>query len=190
MSLYWHGGSKEELIDAMLDTIQAQVEIPDPTGDWRADLRALAVSQRAGLLQHPWVMDFIGNRPPSGPNDVRMFERSLALLDQIGLDEVTTIGVLMTIGVYVVGAVVREHQEIRAQRVAELAEADVPEQERVADQERVAEWFRKSGRYPHITRIMESGIDPDDPKTRDDRFEFGLNLVLNGIAQLPAPTSE
>jgi hypothetical protein len=29
---------------------------------------------------------------------------------------------------------------------------------------------------------MEAGIDPDDPQTRDERFEFGLDCVLDGIA--------
>ena len=29
---------------------------------------------------------------------------------------------------------------------------------------------------------MDSGIDPDDPATRDERFEFGLDVLLDGIA--------
>jgi AcrR family transcriptional regulator len=182
MSLYWHVGSKEDLVDAMLEAMETEVDIPAPSGDWRADLRAFAHSQRAALLRHPWIMDFIGNRPPSGPNDARQFERMLALIDQTGLDTVRTMRVLMTLASYVVGAVVREHQEERGQRAEELAEAAMPEEERDAEGKRIAEWFRKSGKYPHIIRIMESGIDPDDPKTRDERFKFGLEIVLDGIA--------
>jgi hypothetical protein len=35
---------------------------------------------------------------------------------------------------------------------------------------------------------MESGVDPDDPATRDERFQFGLECVLDGIAaRLPPP---
>jgi AcrR family transcriptional regulator len=187
MSLYWHVGSKEELLDAMLEALQVEIDIPDPTGDWRADLRTFACSQRAGLLRHPWIMDFIGARPPTGPNDARQFERMLAVLAQTGLDPMTTIRALMALAAYVVGAVVREHQEERGQRAQELAEAEIPEEELAAERERIAEWFRKSDRFPHVTRIMETGIDPDDPKTRDERFEFGLGLFLDGIAaQLPA----
>ena len=29
---------------------------------------------------------------------------------------------------------------------------------------------------------MESGIDPDDPDTREERFQFSLDCVLDGIA--------
>ena len=41
---------------------------------------------------------------------------------------------------------------------------------------------RGSGRYPHLAKIFDAGIDPDAPETRDARFEFGLGCVLDGIA--------
>jgi AcrR family transcriptional regulator len=186
MSLYYHVGSKEDLLDAMLDALQGETEIPEPSGDWRTDLRVFAVNQRAGLLRHPWVMDFLGNRPPSGPNDARQLERMLALVGQTGLDEVRTVRIIMTLASFVMGAVVRDHQEERGQRAEELAEAGIPAEELAAEHTRVAEWFRNSGEYPNIVRIMEMGIDPDDPKTRDERFEFGLDIVLDGIAALIA----
>jgi len=182
MSLYWHVESKEELIDAMLEATEAEVVVPEPSGDWRADLRALAGSQRAGLLRHPWIMDFIGSRPPAGPNDARQFERMLTLIDQTGLGPVQALRVLMTLTSYIMGAVVREHQEERSQRAEELAQAEVPAGELVDEMARIADWFRKTGRYPHISAIIETGMDPDDPKTRDERFEFGLDIVLDGIA--------
>ena len=69
MSLYWHVGSKEELLDLMLESIETEVEAPEPSGDWRADLRAFAHQARAGMLRHRWAMEFLGGRPPSGPND-------------------------------------------------------------------------------------------------------------------------
>jgi AcrR family transcriptional regulator len=182
MSLYYHVGSKEDLVDAMLEAMQAEVDIPDPTGDWRADLRVFAFSERAGLLRHPWIMDFIGNRPPSGPADARQFERMLSLIDQTGLGTVAQMHVLMTLASYIMGAVVREHQEERGQRAEELAGAGIPDEERETESKRIGDWFRKSGKYPHIMRIMEAGVDPDDPKTRDERFDFGLEIVLDGIA--------
>ena len=87
MSLYWHVASKEELLDLMLDAIEAEIEVPEPTGDWRADLGAFAHRTRAALRQHQWAVEFIGTRPPSGPNDVRNLERLLSLLDGIGVDD-------------------------------------------------------------------------------------------------------
>jgi AcrR family transcriptional regulator len=182
MSLYYHVGSKEDLVDAMLEQLESEVDVPDPSGDWRADLRAFAHRQRTMLLRHPWVMEFLGSRPPSGPNDARQFERMLALIDQTGIDPLPAARVLLTLAAYVVGAVVREHQEERAQRAEELAEAEIPAEELAAERERFAEWFKKSGQYPHVARMVEAGIDPDDPKTRDERFESGLDIFLDGVA--------
>jgi Tetracyclin repressor-like, C-terminal domain len=42
--------------------------------------------------------------------------------------------------------------------------------------------IRGSGRYPHLAKILDAGIDPDAPETRDERFEFGLSCVFDGIA--------
>jgi hypothetical protein len=38
---------------------------------------------------------------------------------------------------------------------------------------------------------METGFDPDDPETRDERFEFGLDCLLDGIAaRIPASPAD
>jgi len=82
----------------------------------------------------------------------------------------------------VLGAVIRDGQEIRGQREQEQAEAGRTEEELDAERERYRDWFRASGQYPQIARLLEAGIDPDDPATRDERFEFGLDVLLGGIA--------
>jgi AcrR family transcriptional regulator len=183
MSLYWYVGSKEELLDLMLDSIEAEIEVPEPSGDWRADLGAFAHRTRAAMSRHRWAMEFIGSRPPSRPNDVRNLERLLGMLDGTGVDDARVImGIFMTVATFVIGAVMREAQEIRFQREQEQAEANLTDEEIRAERERYRKWFEASGRYPRITRLMESGIDPDDPATRDERFQFSLDCVLDGIA--------
>jgi AcrR family transcriptional regulator len=187
MSLYWYVGSKEELLDLMLESIEAEVEVPEPSGDWRADLRAFAHRTRAGMKQHPWVLEHIGSRPPSGPNDARNLERLLGILEGLDLPARVTMDMLATLGRYVTGAVVREAQEIRVQHDQELAEANLTAEELQDEFERYREWFESTGHYPRIARLLASGVDPDDPQTRDERFDFGLNCLLDGIAaQLPA----
>ena len=51
----------------------------------------------------------------------------------------------------------------------ERAQANLTEAEIQAEHERYYKWFKGSGHYPHITRLMESGVDPDDPGTREER---------------------
>ena len=182
MSLYWHVGSKEELLDLMLESIEAEAEVPEPSGDWRADLKVFAHRVRAAMSRHRWAMEFLGGRPPSGPNDAQNLERLLGMLDGLDLDAGTTMGILGTLATYVMGAVIREAQEIRGQRDQPLAQAEVTADELLAERERYRKWFEASGQYPRIARFMEAGINPDDPETRDERFEFGLDCVLDGIA--------
>jgi AcrR family transcriptional regulator len=182
MSLYWYVGSKEELHQLMLEKVQAEAQAPEPSGNWRADLRGYALNTRAALLRHPWAIDFMGIGPPSGPNDARNAERLIAALDGLGLDIATAMQVLMTVGTYVMGAALREIQEIRWQHSATEATAGMTAAE-IA--EFLAEFNRQiceSGRYPHIAKIIDAGLDPDAPETRDERFEFGLDCVLDGIA--------
>jgi len=182
MSLYWYVGSKEELLDLMLEMLEAEVEAPEPTGDWRADLRVFANQMRAVLNRHPWALEFIGSRPPTGPNDARNLERLLGILAGLGLAARPTMDLLAAIATYVLGAVIREGREIRGQLEQEQAEAGRSEEELEAERDRYRDWFRASGEFPQIARLMESGIDPDDPATRDERFEFGLDVLLDGIA--------
>ena len=76
----------------------------------------------------------------------------------------------------------REIQEIRwgeslAETTAGMTEGEIDES--------IAEFgrrIRESGRYPPLVRILESGVDPDSPLTRDERFEFGVDCMLDGIA--------
>jgi AcrR family transcriptional regulator len=181
MSLYWHVGSKEELLDLMLESIEAEIDVPEPSGDWRADLGAFAHRSRAAMSRHLWAAEFIGSRPPTGPNDAGNLERLLGLLDGLA-DTRLTMDIFGAVATYVMGAVMREAQETRFQRDQERAMAGLSEEEIQAERERYYKWFEASGRYPRIVRMMESGVDPDDPATRDERFQFGLDCVLDGIA--------
>jgi len=182
MSLYWHVESKEELHQLMLETVQAEIEAQVPSGDWRADLAAYARNTRAAMHRHPWAIDYIGAGPPSGPQDARNADRLIGALDGLGLDIMTTIWILMTLSTYVMGATLREIQEVRWHRAAEETMSGMPEGD-IA--EALAEFDRRvrgSGRYPYLAKVLDAGIDPDAPETRDERFEFGLSCVLDGIA--------
>jgi AcrR family transcriptional regulator len=180
MSLYWHVANKEHLLDLMLDTLVGEVTIPDPPGDWRSFLQATARENRAMLLRHRWVMDFIGGRPPLGPNTILNVERSLAALDGLHLDTATAMNILTTVSTYVMGAALRELREIRAQRDLERSGFDTAEAAAG-----MAEWCKRlqaDGRFSHFLRIIEDNVDPDAEETRDERFEFGLDCMLDGIA--------
>lgn len=180
MSLYWHLANKEHLLEQMLDALMADVEVPEPTGDWRADLRVQARSMRKVQLRHPWVIDFITARPSLGPNTLRFLDKSLAALDCLDIDTATAVNILQTVSTYVSGAVLRELTELRVQR----------EQEQLitADDHFAAKldlWRKRlaaTGLFDHFLRILRDEVDPDAEQTREERFEFGLDCVIEGVA--------
>lgn len=67
MSLYHHVRDKSVLLDAMLDTVLAEMYLPGPGGDWRAQLHRRSVSGRAALRRHPWAVGLMGSRRTPGP---------------------------------------------------------------------------------------------------------------------------
>jgi AcrR family transcriptional regulator len=181
MSLYWHVDSKEELHRLMLETVHAEIEAVPPSGDWRADLAAYASNSRAALLRHPWAIESVNTGPPTGPNDAGNAERLLGTLDLLGLDVKTKMWILTTLGTYVMGAALREVQEQRWHRTVNEKTAAMTEEELAARYAEFEAQIRGSGRYPQIAKILDANFDPDAPETSDERFWFGLGLVLDGI---------
>jgi AcrR family transcriptional regulator len=180
MSLYWHVANKEQLLDLMLDALIGELDALDAHGEWRADLRAQARSQRATLLRHPWVMDFVGGRPPLGPNTLLHLDRSLAVLDGLGLDVRAAVNILGTVQAYVMGSVLRELQAARLQRDGNRADITAEEWELVRSTWRNR--LHADGRFTRVVRFLDAGFDPDAEETRDERFESGLDCIIDGIA--------
>jgi AcrR family transcriptional regulator len=182
MSLYWHIGSKDELLDLMTDAIYGEIPAPEPGVDWRGHLHALACSVRATLHRHMWAAQFMSGRPPTGPKSLRLLETSLGAMDDLGLDISTMMTVLIAVNTYVLGAVLREHQEQNGARNLAEQFGHLSEAEKKAVLAEFVAGVRRSGRYPHLIAMMDEGIDPDAPESMDDRFEFGLGCLLDGIA--------
>jgi TetR/AcrR family transcriptional regulator, tetracycline repressor protein len=85
-SLYWHVGSKDGLLDLVMDEVIGEAKIPDPDpGNWQEQIKQVARDQRAASLRHPWLVRVSIGRIPMGPNALRYTERILAILRAGGL---------------------------------------------------------------------------------------------------------
>jgi AcrR family transcriptional regulator len=188
MSLYWHVAGKEQLLDLMLDAVEAKEAIAEPSGDWRNDLAQIARRERASLLRHRWKLDFMAGRPP-GPNGFLNIERSLACLDGLDIETRTALQILTTVMTYATGSVFNELRELHAEQQQAGAghTAGHSEAEIAAGLRAWRASLDRSGLFPRLARVFDEGIDPDAAETRDERFEFGLACVLDGIAvRLPS----
>ena len=85
-SLYWHVGSKDGLLDLVLDEIIGEQQVPDPDpARWQEQLKEVARHQRRVSLRHPYVVRISIGRIPMGPNALQYSERVLAILRAGGL---------------------------------------------------------------------------------------------------------
>ena len=67
MSLYRYVSGKDDLVDAMVETVVTEFPAPDPGLDWRGRLREIALGAYLVLIDHPWVAGPATSRPASGP---------------------------------------------------------------------------------------------------------------------------
>jgi AcrR family transcriptional regulator len=85
-ALYRYVASRDELLDAMVDTASARLKLPEPTGDWLADLLRIAGRQRDLFKDHPWLVEALSGRTP-GPATTAFFRHCLSLLDGVEAGE-------------------------------------------------------------------------------------------------------
>lgn len=165
--------SRGELLDRMVDAVLGRHIPPEASGEWRADLAAVARNRRAMLNAHPWLGTELAGRPAIGPNALTHHERALAAAAGYADDPTAASSAVETVLAYVLGAAARESAESRTRRRSGLTD----EQWRTS----VAPYLRQalnSGTYPHLERMMHEATDLDP----DERFERGLACVLAGLA--------
>lgn len=157
----------------MIDTVLGRHVPPHASGDWRADLGAMARNRRAMLKAHPWLGPELAGRPAIGPNALLHYERALAAADGYTHDPTAASSAVETVLAYVLGAAARELAETRVQRRSGLTD----EQWRAY----VAPYLQQvlnGGAHPHLQRMVHEATDLD----ADERFERGLACVLAGLA--------
>src|SRR5688572_16957336 len=80
MSLYHHVADKDAIFDGIVDVVFGEIELPASDGNWRAALRARAVSARAALARHPWAIGLMESRPNPGPATLRHHDAVIGCL--------------------------------------------------------------------------------------------------------------
>src|SRR5882757_8307864 len=67
-AVYWHVGSKDNLIALAGDQAWSELALPDlATTDWRGAATDLATALHAMLVRHPWLVQAFGSFVVFGP---------------------------------------------------------------------------------------------------------------------------
>jgi AcrR family transcriptional regulator len=170
MSVYHYVANKEEILDAIVDLVFAEIELPRAGGDWRAEMSRRAVSARQVLRRHPWAIALLQSRTSPGPATLRHHDAFIGTLRGAGFPVAMTAHALAVIDSYVYGFALTESAlPIHGpEPVAEIAGSMMRQYPADA--------------YPHLAEfttghVIQPGYD------FGDEFPFGLDLILDGLAR-------
>lgn len=83
MSLYHYYSSKDELLDAMVEYVAAEIDQPGPGEPWRIAITNMSVSAHRAMSKHDWVCS-IWSKRTLGPNKLAYMESILRVLRESG----------------------------------------------------------------------------------------------------------
>jgi len=176
MSVYHYVANKTEILDGIVDLVFAEIELPAPDGEWRAEIAKRAHSARAVLRRHPWAIALMESRTGAGPATLRHHDANIGTLRKAGFSVAMTAHAYALLDAYVYGFAVQE---------ASLPFEDSDGAAEVVEQ--MMEQF-SSAQYPHLTELAtEHVLQPG--YAFGDEFDFGLELILDGLARALPPVS-
>jgi AcrR family transcriptional regulator len=177
-SLYVYFPNRKALLDAMFDVVVGQIELGDPPDParWREQLTTLLTRIVECMDAYPGIARVPLANIPTGPNSVRAADHVLGLLAAGGVDDRSAAWFIDVVFLFVNATayetsiyVERGDQEgdLVAELEHEFAEID-------------------SDRYPNFARVLPvltSG-------TGEQRFGFGLELLIEGLLHTPPPGAD
>ena len=171
MSLYHYVANKEELLDAMVDLVFEEIDLPPEGVDWQEAMRRRAQSARQVLARHPWAIGLLESRTSPGFATLRHHEAVIACLRKAGFSVEMATHANWLIDSCVYGYALQEASLPfdTADELAELAESvylpQIPPVE-----------------FPYLSEsaaaLVGTGYDPAQ------EFIFGLDLVLAALESL------
>jgi len=170
MSLYHHVRNKGDLLGGMLDIVYAEVEPPSGEGDWRSAMRRSAISFQQVLMRHPWACSLLGSRIDASPTRLRYMDAVLGRLRSAGFSADMTHHAYHALDSHIVGftlwllpylAIAQQQPDYAEHFLQELSGEDLP----------------------HLSEHVLVHMAPSKPGDVGE-FEFGLDLILDGLDRL------
>ena len=169
-AVYRHFRDKDELLLAMIDALHAETlaELPDPTGDWAADLAAIAHHTHAAFLRHPSVGAGAAVRTTRREHEFQIVERIIDCLRRAGFNDADTARLYRVFGDFVLGYSALDAGLASLEpgiRGADLLAWEIQYRTLPAD------------RYPGIAAVADALPALDDP----ENFSTAVDLMIEAI---------
>ena len=186
-SLYWYFSDKSQLYELMVDAVVGETELPQRSGDWRADLVSIARATRVVGRRHPWLAQ-LAIPPVPGPLTRQYGAAVFQSLDGLGLDPKTQAYILAAVNNYIVGFLQRETGWWAPAPGGQAPGEPGPGKPAGAVQQGTS---RSDGAAPTTadTGVTEQHLAARASAHSDESFAFGLDCLLDGIAERIARTA-
>ncbi|MFF9111114.1 MULTISPECIES: TetR/AcrR family transcriptional regulator [unclassified Streptomyces] len=160
-SLYNHFRTKDEILEAVADSVSAQVDLSmfQDGRDWRTALHQWAVSYRAALRDHPNIVPVLARGPGRRPAGLRLADAVYGAMVDAGWPpaHATSIGALMRY--FIMGSALGSFAAGFVEDPSAYDPAD----------------------YPHLG---QAHLLAEQQEKIDERaFETGLTALLDGLAR-------
>jgi AcrR family transcriptional regulator len=182
-AVYWHVGSKDNLITLAADQAWHEIALPDlaATG-WRTAAAAMATDLHAMLTRHPWLVQAFGSQVLYGPGKARHDDHSLAIYEAAGFAGVQADQAAATVFTFVLGNALGPAAADSLTRKLSRDGSNAEELMR----DTMLQASEIAAQFPRLrARIDTTAVDYG--AAPENTFEFGLQAILDGLeAQLTA----
>src|SRR5947209_4809582 len=176
-AVYWHVGSKANLIALAGDRIWGQIPLPDLTAmDWRTAAEEMATDLHSALTRHPWLVQAFGTYMVYGPGKARYDDHSLALFETAGFSGPHAEQAATAVFTFVLGnALGPAAADSLVRRLSrDGGNADELMREHTAQAREIA------AQFPHL-RARIATASTEYAAVPEQSFEFGLLVILDGL---------
>ncbi|MFC8799756.1 TetR/AcrR family transcriptional regulator [Promicromonospora sp. NPDC057138] len=197
MSLYHHVANKEDLLDGVVDVVAAEIQdavgrlepLADdaPLAAWKPTMRRQILTARAVLVRHPWAPTVLETRTSFSLHIVRYYDSLLGLMRRGGFSYDLIHHAMHALGSRALGF----SQELFEPDGAVAGSAAGGGAKEGADDPAIALLAQMADQVPHMMEMLAevthegagSALGWCDDQTE---FEFGLDIVLDGLDRLAA----
>ncbi len=177
-AVYWHVGSKENLIALAADQVWHEIALPDlAVAGWRAAATAMATELHGMLTRHPWLVQAFGSLLLYGTGKARHDDHSLAIFEAAGFTGTQADQAVATIFTFVLGNALGP--AAAASLTRKLGRDGGNAEEQIRDG--MAKAREVAAQVPRLRARLDTA-SAGYAAAPAYSFEFGLQTLLDGLA--------
>ncbi|MGN5382508.1 TetR/AcrR family transcriptional regulator [Streptomyces lasalocidi] len=180
-AVYWHVGSKDNLIALADDQLWHEIALPDPDGvGWRTAATIMASDLYAMLTRHPWLLQAFGSLLMFGPGKARHDDHLLAIYEAAGFAGPAADQAAAAVFTFVLGNALGPAATASLTRKLRRDGSGDAEQ---AIGEAQAEAREIAAQFPRLRARLDTH-SADYGAAPDNTFQIGLQAILDGLEAL------